>query len=492
MHIPHPHTAFTLFKAHHLRLFLCLNLILHFACGREWKSPIETPEVLPTEGLVAWYPFNGNANDESVNGNHATLAGPLLAPDRFGRAGKAYAFDGVDDHIKLPNDLIKSCLPITVTMWIKTAKSGAVLGYQDVTYPNQPYNHVPAFYVDTDGKARGMFWPGASSVMLVSAETYDDSQWHFVVLVVTTLNQYLYCDSRQIASLTGSVDYRSMIYNQIGAAFSSSWPSTSGGWMMFNGSIDDVRIYNRALTREEIVALYHEGGFVPPLSRPNPSAIGISDSAIKIQWPGVFEARQYILEQSANETGPFKSLYSGADTIFIHSGLTRAERVWYRLKANSGSRSSAWSDTVSAVAFSFEGWVLNPANGHYYFLLECGDCLECKEKALSMRAQLATIKNKSENDWLAHTFHIPESDSKWIAWIGFFDDGQEGQWQWMSGEPITFTNWNWGEPNGGTGENYAAMDISNNYGHFGGWNDLGHSNFLPAKGAIIEFTQSNQ
>lgn len=55
------------------------------------------PAYLPTNGLVAWYPFNGSANDESGNGNNGTVNGANLTTDRDGNANSAYDFDGVDD-----------------------------------------------------------------------------------------------------------------------------------------------------------------------------------------------------------------------------------------------------------------------------------------------------------------------------------------------------------------------------------------------------------
>jgi hypothetical protein len=54
--------------------------------------------------LLAYYPFNGNANDESGNGNHGTIHGPVLTEDRFGNPNSAFSFDGVDDYIDLGND----------------------------------------------------------------------------------------------------------------------------------------------------------------------------------------------------------------------------------------------------------------------------------------------------------------------------------------------------------------------------------------------------
>ena len=73
----------------------------------EWKSPQGFPLISSStplkHGLVAWYPFDGNASDMSGNGNHGTVNGATLSADRHGHANKAYSFDGVDDQIIVAN-----------------------------------------------------------------------------------------------------------------------------------------------------------------------------------------------------------------------------------------------------------------------------------------------------------------------------------------------------------------------------------------------------
>ena len=54
----------------------------------------QVPSYIPTDGLLGYWPFNGNANDESGNGNNGTVTGATLNSDRFGINGKAYNFDG--------------------------------------------------------------------------------------------------------------------------------------------------------------------------------------------------------------------------------------------------------------------------------------------------------------------------------------------------------------------------------------------------------------
>jgi hypothetical protein len=79
----------------------------------------QIPNYVPTNGLVGWWPFNGNANDESGNGNHGTVNGATLAADRFGNAGKAYSFDGVDDFVQISNNpLLEPSNSISISAWV--------------------------------------------------------------------------------------------------------------------------------------------------------------------------------------------------------------------------------------------------------------------------------------------------------------------------------------------------------------------------------------
>ena len=64
----------------------------------------QVPSYVPTNGLVGWWPFNGNANDESGLGNNGIVSGSTLTSDRFGNANSAYLFDGVNDYIRITDN----------------------------------------------------------------------------------------------------------------------------------------------------------------------------------------------------------------------------------------------------------------------------------------------------------------------------------------------------------------------------------------------------
>ena len=90
---------------------------------------LDTSSTIPTDGLVAYYPFNGNANDESANSNNGTVNGATLTTDRDGNANSAYSFDGVDDKIDIPHhDSLNLDANFSISVWINASAWGT-LGY---------------------------------------------------------------------------------------------------------------------------------------------------------------------------------------------------------------------------------------------------------------------------------------------------------------------------------------------------------------------------
>ncbi|MBK7429462.1 MAG: hypothetical protein IPI62_00575 [Bacteroidetes bacterium] len=80
----------------------------------------QVPSYVPSNGLVGWWPFNGNANDESGNGNSGTVNGATLVNDRYGNPSKAYNFNGINNFIEIPHSssLVFPASTQSISFWL--------------------------------------------------------------------------------------------------------------------------------------------------------------------------------------------------------------------------------------------------------------------------------------------------------------------------------------------------------------------------------------
>ena len=113
--------------------------------------------------------------------------------------------------------------------------------------------------------------------------------------------------------------------------------------------------------------------------------------------------------------------------------------------------------------------ILNPANNHYYALLNPGTWAFSQSQAVALGGNLVTINNAAENDWVYATF----GGTSRPLWIGLTDQASEGNFVWISGEPVSYSNWSPGEPNDNQGEDYAYIVEANPTLQLtpGKWND---------------------
>lgn len=110
---------------------------------------------------------------------------------------------------------------------------------------------------------------------------------------------------------------------------------------------------------------------------------------------------------------------------------------------------------------SGQSWVRSPINGHEYLLTASMNWHAARAEAQRLGGELATIRSQAEQDWIHATFGSGRN-----LWMGFTDEGTEGQWRWASGESVRYTNWAPGEPNNLGGEHWAHFRTPD-----GRWND---------------------
>jgi uncharacterized protein (TIGR02145 family) len=224
--------------------------------------------------LIAYYPFNGNANDSSANGNNGTLYGATLTTDRFGNGGKAYNFNGVDNKIEIADaSAFNSSNQITVSTWANVVGTWTSDSKYIFDKSNSPIAGIGLVFDQNDavygiGNYAAVFFVGTSTERISLFHVLTPSKingWKNVVGVIDQSTAKLYVDGLEVASkpMTGTFLPSSSPIN-IGA-------TTHRSDQKFPGSIDDIRFYNRTLSASLIDSLYHEGGW--------PQTASITDTA---------------------------------------------------------------------------------------------------------------------------------------------------------------------------------------------------------------------
>lgn len=178
------------------------------------------PSYVPSNGLVGWWPFNGNANDESGNGNNGTVNGATLSSDRFGNANKAYSFDGISNEILVLHSNSLNILPLTISVWFKTINQEQnkmlVNKYGCQTLNGYSFNlnnsKSSAYYYSNGNGVNNYLNFDPLSYGLVSL---NDSQWHHGVLVVESDSAKIYIDNILILNkaTTGKLNITSTTEN---------------------------------------------------------------------------------------------------------------------------------------------------------------------------------------------------------------------------------------------------------------------------------------
>lgn len=237
----------------------------------------QIPSYLPTNGLVAWYPFNLNANDESGNGNDGVINGPIPVEDRFNSANSAYLFNGTSDYIVVDNNATLNNDYLSISLWYKTDNTAnQLLVYKtDLnTAMNESYGlslNLPNGANLIEGAVKNgnnCSNPGQGWVKVNYPYTSSTNEWINIMFTYDGTNEKLYLDGSLVAEV---IQPTSVIDNCSGDLhFGISW----GLDRFFNGSMDDIAIWNRALTEEEVTNIY-SGSIVNPIS----SNVGINQVA---------------------------------------------------------------------------------------------------------------------------------------------------------------------------------------------------------------------
>jgi hypothetical protein len=227
------------------------KLLFFFLLASRLMLHAQVPNYLSTNGLVGWWPFNGNANDESGNGNNGTVNGPTLTTDRFGIANKAYSFNpSLYQYINIgQNQSINNLNEVTISAWLNPNSNAS---YSHVlNKSNDVNNHQFVLSTNNNGI---YFYYGNGSAFFQTNTSPILNQWNHILITYSygfgTNNCNIYLNGLAIGTFTTTVSLQSTTFNLKFGSFGNSNLNT------VKGKLDDIAIWNRILTQQEITALY--------------------------------------------------------------------------------------------------------------------------------------------------------------------------------------------------------------------------------------------
>ncbi len=332
-------------------------------------------------GLIAHYPFDGDANDASGNGNNGIVSGAVLTSDRQNRAGSAYHF-AASDYINVPfASSLNPTNAFTLTAWIKAddwngnrrilqkGHDGSASEFQYLLYGSGESG--------TNSLIFGIGNPTFSTLRVVWQVV---NEWHHVTAVYDGSAVILYVDGNPVGSQPASGTIRqSSAPVYIG---NKPAPNTRDA---FHGSIDDARIYNRALSPAEVQQLHLLGRQLSSVivTGPTIASAGIAtpytctahfsdgstgDFSTLATWstvgsvpPGTQFSRNSLIGGSA-VTGDYpitiKATYSsGGETRTATNGVTIRPQftTWFGASWEYLCDTRSWRMTADAFAMNYSG-----------------------------------------------------------------------------------------------------------------------------------------
>lgn len=303
---------------------------------------------IPTVGLVAYYPFTGNANDFSGNNLNGIVTGAILTTDRFGNANSAYSFNGSTDNISITtNSLLdfQTANKFSLSYWINpTSLSISQLNVilskqtgsgssQDGWNSNIEINSNK--YRIQNGTSSSSCTFSAASPIITSNLDYHIVQIYDNGTSSIYINGVL-ADQTSCTALIGGNSSNLLIGN-------ATWTNinTKG----FTGKIDDIAIYNRVLTSTEVTQIYT--GCIQPSQASTPTGttqLCVNPANSNYSTIGSTNATAYTWELLPSGAG---TITGTTTTAIIDWNSTYTGTATIKVKGTNGTCIGAFSNTLS-------------------------------------------------------------------------------------------------------------------------------------------------
>jgi len=356
---------------------ILLSFFLILISGMGYSQSV--PSYVPTNGLVGWWGFNGNAQDGSGNGNHGTVNGATLTTDRFGNQNGAYSFDGISNFIESVTSG-PGGTGITLSLWYKTNRYIAtgnyvsdIFSYGSTSWGSlfeANFNHWSA---QTLGPCFGPSFTAQGTLISRGGPVIPDTTiWHHVVIVLPIGASSLYdvlffLNGLEQQGVCSFANYGAPPIN-IGTAL----PIRIGkghinNGVPFYGQLDDIGIWNRALTQQEITNLYNaqSGITIPTLTSclgdtssvtiSHPTLTGVANASLRMTYNP--DSLTYVGFNSLNPAFSGMTISGGNGSVLLdwnsssNQTIAAGNMVNLRFRVN-GNSNLNWDTTTIPCEFS--------------------------------------------------------------------------------------------------------------------------------------------
>ena len=338
---------------------------------------------IPTDNLRAYYPFNGNADDESTYSHDGAVNGATLSSDRFGNEESCYEFDGVDDFIKVLHsadlNFDASTGTYSINFWfrsgnpVKTAFTAYIIQKDSSGAGGFPFHFDVS---ETGGLAYPQFRARGNTTTTTSglAPVWFDGDWHMATMIITATDFHVYMDG--LHSSTISISLPPSGANMADVTFGAG----TDGIVPYWGGLDDIRMYADELTACEIWALYIE----------NNLDFNDFDSVEVCPGSSYSFGDGTVYSSITTDTTHAYSIVSslGCDsiikTIFVSPALPYADVSMSTglLTASPTGESYQWvdcDDGYSPIAGATDQTYAAPSGGNYAVIIDFGDCSDTSD-----------------------------------------------------------------------------------------------------------------
>ncbi|HXA45674.1 MAG TPA: glycoside hydrolase family 76 protein [Candidatus Angelobacter sp.] len=314
-------------------------------------SQVEPPLPVPTADASYW-PLDATsgtaATDVSGNGNNGTVSGASWSAN--GLVNGCLVFNGVNSSVQITNPLVND---FSIAFWVKTSQTAGApewyngAGLVDGDYPGTANDFGTALVGSKFG-----FGIGNPDTTILSTTSINDGAWHFCVATrqQATGAIKVYVDGSLQASATVN-------RNSLNASAHLLFGAIASGGGYFNGSLDEVKLFTRALSSGEVAALY-DSLRVPPLTAPaDLTATTTGNRQVQLNWSAASASTSYNVKRSLINGGPYVVITNVTATGFTDTTVANNLTYYYVVSAVNVAGEGANSAPASASPSALVAWL---------------------------------------------------------------------------------------------------------------------------------------